>query len=46
MKKVLQKKTKLKLELKSKLGEFIAERTKLKKQRFDEIAKKRKDNKS
>ena len=41
MKKVFQKK-KSKPELKPKFGEFIAERTKLRRQRYDEIANKEK----
>ena len=42
MKKVLHKKNKSKPESKPKFGEFIAERTKLRKQRFNKIAEKEK----
>ena len=42
MKKALQKKAKSKPELKLKFGEFIAERTKLRRQRSNEIANKEK----
>ena len=42
IKKVLPKKTKSEPELKSKFGESVAERSKLRKQRLDEIAKKEK----
>ena len=37
----IAEKTKSELELKPKFGEFIAERTELREQRFDEIAKKK-----